>query len=367
MNKKNTICFVNTTKTWGGGEKWHFEMATYLHKKGYNILVIASPNSELSKKLAKEKVPQENIKISNFSYVNFYKVNKVISFYNNHNVSTVVINSSQDMKLGGLAAKKANVKRIIYRRGSAIPIKNTFINRFFFRKVLTEVLANSEATKKTINAKNNNLFPVEKIKVIPNGIDTDLFLSKDYKPLYKKEKNEFIIGNLGRFVQQKNQYFLLEVTKELLKRGIPVKLIIGGNGKLETSLKTSVQHLNIADNVVFTGFVKNPKDLMHSCDIFVLSSLWEGFGYVIAEAFLCEKPVVAFDVSSNPELVKDGKNGFLIPLNQVNIFCDKIAYFYNNKQEISKMGVEGKKQIIKENDVHTVSLKVEKYLTQELI
>jgi len=98
MNIKKTICFFNSTKTWGGGEKWHYEMSTYLYSKGCDVLVIVSPNSELSKKLEKIGIPQEKIKVSNFSYINFTKVKHVAEIYIKYNVSTVVMNSSEDMK-----------------------------------------------------------------------------------------------------------------------------------------------------------------------------------------------------------------------------------------------------------------------------
>lgn len=362
-----TICFFNSTKTWGGGEKWHFEMACYFFEKGFKVLVIVSPNSVLQKKLKERQVPTESIKVSNLSFINFVKLNKVKYFYKKHNVNTVVLNSSEDMKLGGLAAKQITVNRVIYRRGSAIPIKNKSINRYFFKNVLTEVLANSKATKATINSINPNLFPDDKITVIPNGINTKSFLEKEHQPLYNKKEGEFIIGNLGRLVFQKNQTFLLDVVKELLNRNLPVKLVIGGSGKLEEELKEKVNKLGISSHVIFTGFVKKTKDLMYSCDIFALSSLWEGFGYVIAEALLCEKPVIAFDVSSNPELIENKINGFLVPVNDVEIFCDRVQFFYNNKNEIQKMGKFGKSKIISENDTEIIFNRVENYLTKGII
>jgi len=61
---------------------------------------------------------------------------------------------SADMKLAGMAAKLAGVKRIIYRRGSAIPVKGSTISRFLIRKVFDEVLANSNETKRTILVNN---------------------------------------------------------------------------------------------------------------------------------------------------------------------------------------------------------------------
>ncbi len=80
------------------------------------------------------------------------------------------MNLSADMKVAGMAAKLAGVKRIIYRHGSAIPTRNSLINRFLFRKVFDKVLANSFETKRTILANNASLIDPSKIRVIYNAL-----------------------------------------------------------------------------------------------------------------------------------------------------------------------------------------------------
>ncbi|CAL2084394.1 Glycosyltransferase involved in cell wall biosynthesis [Tenacibaculum sp. 190524A05c] len=362
MRNNKTICFFNSTKTWGGGEKWHYEMATYLHTQGFKVLVIVSPNSELSQKLSEIGVPQEEIKVSNFSYLSSSKIKKVVNFYEKHNVGTVVMNSSEDMKLGGVSAKRAGVERVIYRRGSAIPIKNSFINRYFFKKVLNEVLANSEATKTTINAKNPDLFPKDNIIVIPNAIDVNGFDALDSKELYQKEGNEIVLGNLGRMVFQKNQEFLIDVALELQKRNLEFKILIGGDGKLENTIKEKIQQHNLEENIKLLGFIDNPKSFMNSIDVFLLPSRWEGFGYVLAEAMLCKKPCIAFEISSNSQIVDDEKNGFLVPFENVITFCDKIQIFAENINLISKMGAQGRVKIENEFNSELIQNKVKEYL-----
>lgn len=362
MNNKGCICFFNSTKTWGGGEKWHYEMAMYLHAKGYKVLVIVSPESQLSKRLQTKNIPQEKIKISNFSYLNPRKINKVASFYKKHSVYSVIMNSSEDMKLGGLAAKKVELNRVIYRRGSAIPIKNSVINRFFFKKVLTEVLTNSEATKKTINSKNPYLFPKDKITVIPNGIDVNIFDKLDGEKLYTKEDSELLLGNLGRMVFQKNQKFLIEVALELKSRNTNFKILLGGIGRLEKSIKEKIKSHKLEKEIILLGFIDNPKSFMDTIDVFLLPSIWEGFGYVLAEAMLCEKPVIAFDISSNSQLVESDVNGFLVPFNDVKCFCDKIEILNKDLSKTKEMGLSGRNKIQKEFDSEIIYKKVEEYL-----
>ncbi|AUC84882.1 hypothetical protein CW731_06065 [Polaribacter sp. ALD11] len=356
-----TICFFNSIETWGGGEKWHFEMASYTSSQNYNILFFLNIKSALNDRIKNDNLKKYFIEVGNFSYLNFIKVNKVAKVLRAAAVDVIVINSSQDMKFAGLAAKKAGVKNIIYRRGSAIPIKNSFINRYFFSNIITDVLANSFATKETINAKNKNIFPKDKIIVIPNGIETQKFL-EDFDTIKVENNKVFTLGNLGRLVKQKNQFFLLEVAKVLKNENFPFKLIIGGEGKLKEALINKTKEFNLENEVKLVGFVDNPKLFMSKLDVFLLSSLWEGFGYVIAEAMLCEKPVVAFNISSNPELIVEKENGFLTEVNDVKAFVAKIKELNTKNYLISEFGKNGRNKIVTEFDALLVREKFKNYI-----
>ena len=61
-------CFFNTVKTWGGGEKWHLEVASYLHSKGQKVILVAAPNSSLAEKARTIGITVETISLSNLSF-----------------------------------------------------------------------------------------------------------------------------------------------------------------------------------------------------------------------------------------------------------------------------------------------------------
>lgn len=362
----SVICFFNSTKAWGGGEKWHLESSLYMHKKGYNILVVAHRESELYKRLKETGIKLIGISVSNFSFINPLKIASTKKIFSKHQVGTIIMNLSRDVKLAGLSAKKSGVLKIIYRRGSAIPIKNSFLNRYYFKNIITHILANSEATKKTVTQNNTRLFSKDKIKVIYNGIDIDDFLSNPYSPLYQKQNNsEIILTNLGRLEKQKNQGFLIELGKELSKRNLDYKIIIGGDGRLKSELLQKIKSANLTEKIKLIGFVNNPKDLMCSGDIFILSSLWEGFGYVLIEAALSKKPVLGFNVSSNPEIVEKDKTGFLTKCNDVIQMADKVEFFINNPSEIKKMGSIAFERAKKLFDSKNTLKQIEDYLINE--
>lgn len=352
------ICFFNTAKAWGGGEKWHLEISTFLHRKGYSVFVFAHDESELLKRLKLNNVPCSGISISNLSFLNPFQHLPLITKLRELNISTIIMNLSRDVKIAGPCAKKAGVKRIIYRRGSAIPIKNSFLNRYYFKRVLTNILANSEATKKTINANNNTLFKEDKIEVIYNGIEI--------KTIADNQKSSiFTLVNLGRLEYQKNQHFLIELAAELKRRGLKFKLIIGGEGSLRKNLEETIKNLHVTNEIELPGFINEPLQFINEADVFVLPSFWEGFGYVLAEAALCKKPVVAFNISSNPELILNNKSGYLTEIGDVAKFSDKIEILYNNKDLRKQMGLTGFEHIIQNFDKKIQLQKIEDYIIHE--
>ena len=360
-----TICFFNTAIPWGGGEKWHFETAKHLHTNGCNVVVFCHKKSVLYKKVVLNNIPHEAISNSNRSFLNPFKLLSVKKCLEKHKVNTLVLNLSQDLKTGGFAGKLAGVQRIIYRRGSAIPIRNSMLNRFLYKNVLHEILVNSIATRDCILINNKTLFPKDHIHIIRNGIESDEFLKNNFNPYYKRKNDKLVLTNLGRLEEQKNQLFLIDVAVELRKRKIDFHMIIGGSGRLEEIIKNKISVNHLEDFVQLVGFVKNPKDLYMSGDVFLLPSLWEGFGYVIAEAGLCEKPTVAFDISSNPEVIDHNETGILVKYNDLTAFCDAIISFDKNRELITKMGTAAQKNVLDKFDEKTINTDVESYLTNK--
>ncbi|MDM9632613.1 glycosyltransferase [Robiginitalea aurantiaca] len=353
------IGFFNSAEAWGGGEKWHYEVSRYLHENGIDVVVFAHRKSVLLEKLKKTNVPHIGISLSNMSILNPYAYAKVYQLLRKFNVASIIINLSRDLKIAGKAAKMAGVKRIIYRRGSAIPIENSLLNRYYFKDILTDVLANSEATKRTVLQNNPFLFPKEKITVIYNGINVDQL------PKTSVEENGFRLLTLGRLEYQKNHEFLIRLAAELKQRHLNFQMIIGGEGRLRGALEKLSNELGVQDVVRFAGFIETPLEFINTADIFLLPSYWEGFGYVLAEASLCQKPIIAFNLSSNPELVIEGETGFLVPENDIDQFADRVMELYQDKEKRTAFGKNGFHHIVQNFDEQKQLRKLQDYLVNE--
>lgn len=127
-----------------------------------------------------------------------------------------------------------------------------------------------------------------KALVINNAIDAEKY---DYNPELRRSvrnefsiKNEFVIGVVGRFHEQKNHKFMLKVFNEVLKKNKNVKLMLVGGGELDKEIHEWVYEYNFTDHVIFTGIRIDVPRLLQGMDIFVLPTLYEGFGNVFVEA-----------------------------------------------------------------------------------
>jgi glycosyltransferase involved in cell wall biosynthesis len=364
LSKKNNICFFNTTPFWGGGEKLHLEYAIEFKKLDYPVCVVAKKDSSFYHICIDEQFEVKEFSAGNLSFLNLFKFNELVKYFKEAKIDTVFISASPDLKIAAPAAKKAGVKNIVYLRGLAVAIKNTPLNKKLLTQTVTHIIANSEETKRkmTVNFKDNSLF--NKVKVIYHGIVLALFDKniKAQQAVYQRKDDELILGNAGRLTKQKGQHYLIEIAKRLVAQKINFKILIAGTGEEEQELKRLIAESSLEEKVLMLGFLKDIEGFMKSIDVFVLTSLWEGFGYVIVEAMAAEKPVIAFDISSNPEIIANGETGFLIPPNDVDTFSNKIVHIANNKELRESLGKKGRTRVEEMFQLRTVVKEIENYL-----
>jgi glycosyltransferase involved in cell wall biosynthesis len=146
-----------------------------------------------------------------------------------------------------------------------------------------------------------------------------------------------------RLNAQKDFSTLLKAFREIRKT-MESRLIIVGDGELREEIIRLAETLGLSEDVVITGFKRNPFRFLRSADVFVLSSFFEGFGNVIVEAMALGIPVVATDCPSGPaEIIQNGANGFLVPVMDYHRMAEAILKILTDeavRQEFSLKGIE---------------------------
>jgi glycosyltransferase involved in cell wall biosynthesis len=156
--------------------------------------------------------------------------------------------------------------------------------------------------------------PVDKIAVIPNGIDPDIFdFEFDPSPLrrqYAKNSDQIVLY-VGRMVREKGVQVLLHAAQSILGAAPGTQFLMVGTGYYLDELKWLAAHLNVAQNVHFLGYVSDP-DLLRLykiADVVVTPSLYEPFGIVALEGMAAHVPVVTSDAGGLTDFVEHLQNG----------------------------------------------------------
>ena len=155
-----------------------------------------------------------------------------------------------------------------------------------------------------------------RVSVIYNAGVEDGVAEKAREPLGEHEGDGTgpLVVACGRLKSLKGFNYLIDAVAEVRKGGLPARLWIVGEGEERRSLEGQVERLGLGGAVRLLGFQSNPFKFMAAADVFVLSSLFEGFGNVIVEAMACGTPVVATDCPYGPaEIITDGRDGLLVP------------------------------------------------------
>ena len=198
--------------------------------------------------------------------------------------------------------------------------------------------------------------PASKIRIINFGIDTQRFSPG---PKNKELKERLGISEKKIIISLRSLYPIYDI--ETIIKAAPFVLkeypktifIIAGEGFQENELKNLAKELNVSGSIKFVGFIPNEElpDYLRTADVYVSTSLSDaGIAASTAEAMTCGLPVVITDTGENRKWVKNGENGFLIPVKNPEILAEKIIYLLKNENIAKELGRKNRKIIEERND-----------------
>ena len=225
-------------------------------------------------------------------------MNSMRKFFHEHPEYKIMI-AHAELALGPLkaAAKEGVPIRICYSHNgrSTSGIKRFFMDyeRIHIKKYCTDMFAVSElAARYTFGDK---AVDEGKVRLIKNGIMVDDFVFDEKVRAEKRRElglsDKYIVGHVGRFMQQKNHMFLLETFAEFRKLRTDAHLILIGEGRLEDDIKKKIEELGIGGSVTLLGRRADVNSLVQAMDVFLFPSLWEGFPNVAIESQAGALPV----------------------------------------------------------------------------
>ncbi|RSL17548.1 glycosyltransferase involved in cell wall biosynthesis [Edaphobacter aggregans] len=181
-----------------------------------------------------------------------------------------------------------------------------------------------------------------RVQTIYNGLDLS-----DWKTTSRPSKpsGEPLVTTVGNIRRIKGHDIFIKAAASIVQRFPNVSFSIAGD-VLEpdyfAELQALVRDLNLSNHFHFVGGITNIHEYLSTADIFALPSRSEGFSNAIVEAMAASLPVIATNVGGNAEAVKDGVNGFLVPLEDPAALSAAIAHLLSDPSQAKAMGLAGK-------------------------
>lgn len=322
----------------GGAERVMLALANGLAEKNIQVDLVlnrvdgpyikdASPKVNIIN-LGTSRVLNSIIPLSKYLYKE--KPDAILSAMNYVNIATILAQliSGSDTKVvlsehNNLTESKKNIGKV---KGYII----TSLMRWAYKRPHLIVAVSNGVADSLVNE-----ISIERSKIttIYNPIFSKDLVKRSKEPLshcWTKEDSLPLIVGVGRLTHQKDFETLIHAFKKVREKK-DCNLMILGEGKLRYELEQLINNLDLNDSVQLPGFVDNPYAWMSHADLFVLSSIHEGFGNVIVEAMACGTPVVSTDCPSGPsEILADGLWGELVPPRNSDLLAQAIINSLDN-------------------------------------
>ncbi len=202
-------------------------------------------------------------------------------------------------------------------------------------------------------------FPLSRVFVIPNGIDTERFVfSENHRREWRERlgipDDSPVVGIVAALRPEKNHRLFLETARRTLAAQTNCHFAIAGDGPLRPDLESYANELGIADHVHFVGNVSETPGFLSALDLFALTSDNEASPVSIVEAMACRRPIVATRVGSVSELVVEGETGLLVPPKNVEMMASAWLSILQDTNRGDEFGLRGRVRVCKTSSLNAM-------------
>jgi len=349
-NGKITVVHLVTRLELGGAQLNTLHTAEHLDPLRFDAYLLSGPGGMLKTRLAETErllmVPAlgREIRIGKdiralFQLLRLFKCIKP---------QIVHTHSSKAGILGRLAARLAGIPVIIHSvHGFSFSPFQSFGKRYFY--LLAEKFC-SRLTSHFIFVSRGDIDMAQKNKLIKDnfslvrsGFPQEKFVRRHHDPASLKKKygladDHFVCGVIAPFKPQKGLFHLVEIASRVISRNPRVIFFIAGDGAQRPELESELRRRGISQNFRLPGFIKDVENAMDCFDIGLSTALWEGLPQSLVQLRLKKKAILASDISGNREVIRDGENGFLLPVEDHERFADAILKLAADGDLRSRLG-----------------------------
>lgn len=367
----NRIKILHVIQSPGGVERYIKSFLKYIDNEKFCNVLVCSKDYDKDKYI---NLSDDFEYVDMIREINFFKdikaIKSVRKLIKKYRPDIVFCHSSKAGAIGRIANIGIKNKCIYNPHGWAFNMKGSLKKKKMYaciERILAymtdKIVCISKAEQ--ASALKWNICKKEKTQVIYNGIDFEEYehdTSKLTRQMLYIPDNAYVIGCVGRLSEQKSPDIFAKAAVMIKKKIPEAFFIMVGDGEKRKEVEKIFYENNLEDCFLITGWVDNPMSYIKLFDVATLLSRWEGFGLVLAEYMLAEKPIVATRVDAIPELVKDNINGILVTLDNYQEVAEAVAQIYEDKDKMNFYILNGIKVVKRQFDVRIMVLKYEDVL-----
>jgi len=205
-----------------------------------------------------------------------------------------------------------------------------------------------EATQKQLGITNH-------IEVVPNFIDPSRYEKARSHPgaLRWSQEGEKVLVHISNFRPVKRVFDVVEIFHQV-RRKMPARLLLIGDGPDRPKIEQHCRDCGICDSITFIGNLPLVEEVLVGADLFLLPSETESFGLAALEALACEVPVIATEVGGLPEVVREGENGFLLPVGDIDGMAAAALTLLEDDEMRLRFGKAGRRWAVERFDEASV-------------
>ena len=349
---------MSSLRGFGGGEEWFLSATALLLERGHQVCLAVRRGSALEAAAHERALPVEGLAMGGEAdprtLVALARLLEVGRF------EVALSNLDKELRLLALASLARRQVALVPRRGSEIPLRNTFLNRWLYGRRVARVLVNSPSLASLITRTLPALDPA-KVVVLPNGVDP-VELGPAERPeleaLWPAGKGARLIA-VGEVSERKNQAGLV---RALARVAGPWRLLVCGDGPALPAVRAEAERLGLAERVRFLGHVPGARRLTAAADCLVHFSSSEGQPWAVLEALVAGVPVVATALPGLAEVLLDGVTGSAVPPGDEAALAAALAAVLADPAAAGRRALEGRRRVGASHSAEALGDRLERVL-----
>lgn len=343
-----TIIHISSALSWRGGEQQIAYLLLELSKSNIHQIVICPKDSPLFHFCIKNSIKVKPFrKRSGFDpWLAFQitqlcrKADKPILHAHDSHAHTAAFLS---------AFLWMNKTPIIVHRRVGFSVKKSVLSSLKYNhNSITRIICISEYVRQMVNS---SLVKPDKTRMVYDGIDLNKFSGQPNNHFLRNRfhlnENHILIGNISAITAEKDYITFVDTAEILLTNDPDLRFFIIGEGVQKEFINEYIRGKGIADKIFMTGFLDTIQDILPELDLVLFTSINEGLGTSLLDAFACRIPVAATNAGGIPEIVQDHKTGLAVGIKKPKEMALAVEEILNN-QKLKNELVENAFQMVQQ-------------------